>query len=85
MFQPFANSLLTIDLAAIAENYRRVKMVADGVEVAVVLKGNAYNLGVAEVASTLMEQGARCFFVAYPGEALELRSILDGLGVFATI
>lgn len=85
MSQPFMNSKLTIDLAAVAENYRRVTLVANGVEVAAVLKGNAYNLGITEIATTLVEEDARCFFVAYPEEALELRRILNDLDVVATI
>ncbi len=85
MPKPLMTSRLTIDLAAVAENYRRVNVVANGVGVAAVLKGNAYNLGISEIASTLVEEGARCFFVAYPEEALELRRILNELDVVAKI
>ena len=80
-----SHSRLTVNLANVAENYRRIKSTVNGVNVAAVLKGDAYNLGMAAVAGTLAEEGARCFFVAYCEEALELRRILNDLNVAAKI
>ena len=80
-----AHSRLTIDLSAVAENYRRMVAAADGVAVGVVLKGDAYGLGLTRVAQVLAREGAACFFVAYAVEGLELRRCLAALGVSAKI
>jgi alanine racemase len=72
-----AAGLLTVDLAAIAENYRRLKAAFQQRAVAAVLKADGYGLGAARVAPVLVEAGARSFFVAQFDEALALRPLLD--------
>jgi alanine racemase len=74
--------LLTVDLGAIAANWRALSDMAAPAEAAAVVKANAYGLGVARVAPALWAAGARTFFVALPREGAELRGIL---GPAATI
>lgn len=67
---------LTIDLAAIAANYRRLCRIHPASRVGAVVKADAYGLGAAAVAPMLAAHGAREFFVAHLAEALALRSLL---------
>ena len=69
--------LLTIDLGAIADNYRRLCRQAAPTACAAVVKANAYGLGIDAVAPVLWQAGARTFFVALPDEALTLRALLS--------
>ncbi len=71
-----APGILTVDLAALASNYRLMKEAAAGTAVAGVVKADGYGLGAARIASVLWGEGCRTFFVAHLGEALELRSRL---------
>jgi alanine racemase len=69
-----ANPRLDIDLAAVAANYRRLAAAAPAAEAAAVVKCDAYGLGAAAVARTLIaEAGCRTFFVAYSEEGAALR------------
>jgi alanine racemase len=72
-----AGAILTIDLGAILENYRRLKGAFQGKEIAPVLKANGYGLGAGAIAPVLAGAGARRFFVAHLDEAIELRGVLD--------
>jgi alanine racemase len=71
-----ADTILTINLSAVADNYRLLQERAGGVRTAAVVKANAYGTGVKEVAPALFSAGCRDFFVANLDEALELRKIL---------
>jgi alanine racemase len=76
-------SRLTVDLAAIQRNYRRlVTELRPGAECAAVVKANAYGLGVAPVAQALAAAGARRFFVAQFDEGLQLRPLLPRAQIF---
>lgn len=66
---------LTIDLDALAANYRVLAAQA-GVEVAPVVKADAYGLGAGPVARRLWAEGARRFFVARANEGRALRRAL---------
>ena len=68
-----AGAILTIDLGAIRENYRRLKARLNGVRCAGVLKADGYGLGAAHVASALAKEGCDIFFVALTGEGIALR------------
>lgn len=72
-----AAGALTIDLRAIAENYRRLRAAFLEKPLAAVVKADAYGLGVTEVAPILVKEGARSVFVAQPDEAIALRPLLD--------
>ena len=77
-----ATSLLTIDLAAIGENYSKLQALANGAECAAVVKADAYGLGAARVAPFLAGLGCRTFCVATPGEGIVLRKILSDARIF---
>lgn len=68
---------LTIDLDALAHNYRVVAAEAAGAETAPVVKADGYGLGAVPVARRLWAEGARRFFVARLAEGEALRT---GLG-----
>jgi len=55
---------LTIDLDALAANYRTFVRQALGAEVAPAVKADGYGLGAVPVSRRLMAEGARSFFVA---------------------
>lgn len=68
---------LTVDLDALAANYRTLETVS-GAPVHPVVKADAYGLGSVEVARRLMQEGARTFFVARASEGEALRVALGG-------
>ena len=72
---------LTVDLDALAANYRKFRERASGGSAAVV-KANAYGLGVGPVARRLAAEGCRQFFVATDAEGRELRRILPDTETF---
>jgi alanine racemase len=77
---------LTIDLAAIAANWRTLAHQALTVECGAVVKANGYGLGIEPVAAALAKVGCKTFFVADLAEARRVRSrapdatiyVLDG-------
>ncbi|WP_137933024.1 alanine racemase [Mesorhizobium comanense] len=71
-----AGAVLTIDLGAIRENYRRLRKQLGGARCAGVLKADGYGLGAAQVASALMKEGCDIFFVALLGEGIALRKAI---------
>lgn len=75
-------AVLTIDLGAIADNYRRLRREAAGSELAAVVKADGYGLGASEVAETLWQAGCRSFFVAHPEEGIELRRFLPEATIY---
>ncbi len=77
-----AGAILTIDLGAIRENYRRLKARLAGVACAGVVKADGYGLGAVQVANALRKEGCDTFFVAHLWEGIVLR---DALGTVPTI
>ena len=73
---------LTIDLAAIAENWRRLAAQAPQAECAAVLKADAYGCGLAAVAPALWKAGCRTVFVAHLSEALAARVALPDADLY---
>lgn len=71
-----AGAILTIDLGAIRENYRRLKALLGGAECAGVVKADAYGLGAVKVARALAREGCHTFFVAHVAEGIALRGAL---------
>lgn len=68
--------MLTVDLSAIADNWRAISALSAPAECAAVVKADAYGLGLARVAPSLWRAGARNFFVAHFREGLALRALL---------
>jgi len=71
-----AGALLTIDLGALADNYRLLRGRLSGADCAAVVKADAYGLGAARVAAALWRAGCRQFFVAHLQEGVALRAAL---------
>lgn len=71
-----AGAILTIDLDAVAANYRLLSERVAPAECAAVLKADAYGLGMVQVAPALSAAGARTFFVAHLEEGITLRALL---------
>ncbi|KGF81691.1 alanine racemase [Massilia sp. JS1662] len=71
-----AGAILTIDLDAVAANYRLLVERAGGAVVAGVMKADAYGLGMARVAPALVRAGCRVFFTAHVDEGIRLRGIV---------
>ncbi|MBX5204637.1 alanine racemase [Rhizobium sp. NZLR1] len=71
-----ATGYLTIDLAALGRNYRKLVSVLAPVRSGAVVKADAYGLGAERVAQTLYDHGCRHFFVAQFVEAVRLRPAL---------
>src|SRR3984957_20015556 len=67
---------LTIDLGALADNWRDLARRAAPGRCAAVIKANAYGIGVSEAAPALWAAGARVFFVAHFNEGIAARRVL---------
>ena len=72
---PPSPATLTVDLDALAANYRTLERVG-GAPVHPVVKADAYGLGAEACAARLMREGARTFFVARTREGERLRTAL---------
>ncbi|MBO1361205.1 alanine racemase [Acetobacter sacchari] len=72
----WAGGALTIDLAAIAANYRTLQSVVGG-ECGAAIKADAYGLGALTVGPTLEKAGCRRFFVAHLSEGVALRPAIS--------
>ena len=73
----WAGGLLTIDLDAIAANYRLLCDLARPALCAAVVKADGYGLGAPAVARRLQREGCRHFFVAHLDEGAALRPCLE--------
>ncbi|MGE4064274.1 MAG: alanine racemase [Rhodospirillaceae bacterium] len=71
-----AGALLTVDLAALVENWRILKrQVADpACDVGAVVKADAYGVGAEQAARALKEAGCTTFYVAHLDEGVIVRS-----------
>jgi alanine racemase len=83
---PFSKSpsggRLTIDLGALAENWRTLADRAGDAATAAVVKADAYGLGIEEVAPALAEAGCHTFFVAVAEEGLRLRAAVRDAAIY---
>ncbi len=77
-----ASNRLTIDLAALAENWRQMGRLSGSARAAAVLKADAYGLGLEPAAQTLYAAGARDFFVASAEEGVALRPLVPEGRIF---
>lgn len=82
-----AGATLTIDLAALVGNWRKIAETVSPAECAATVKADGYGCGAREVAQALWQAGCRTFFVALPLEGKQVRDalpeaiiyVLDGL------
>lgn len=80
--QALAGSELTIDLGALAENYRFLANQNSDVACSAVIKADAYGLGVEQAAQTLWDAGCTTFFVALPQEGARARAALPAATIY---
>ena len=71
-----APAVLTIDLDALAWNWRFLNEKAAPARAAAVVKANGYGLGAPTVVRTLAKAGCRLFFTAHLDEAITVRETL---------
>jgi alanine racemase len=67
---------LTIDLGALADNWRKLARLASPGRCGAVVKADAYGIGLEQAAPALWSAGARVFFVAQFGEGVAARRVL---------
>ena len=67
---------LTVDLSALAENWRALDRASGTAETAAVVKADGYGCGLVEAGRALAGAGARTFFVATVAEGAALRAAL---------
>lgn len=72
--------VLTVDLSAVAGNWRRLAAVAAPAACAAAVKADAYGTGVAEVVPALARAGCRTFFAAHVAEGARARTALRRAG-----
>src|SRR5262250_1051885 len=70
-----AGGVLTIDLAAIEANWKKLAGMTIPVECAAVVKGDGYGCGLEPVTTRLYKAGCRTFFVADIAEGRRVRAI----------
>jgi alanine racemase len=70
-----AGGILSIDLGAIASNWKKLASMTVPVECAGVVKADAYGCGLEPVARTLLAAGCRTFFVADIHEGRRVRAL----------
>jgi len=81
--EPRRLARLTVDHAAIVENWRFFKKQAPSAAVSAVVKADAYGLGSIGASRALAAAGARVFFTATHGEAVLVRKALgEGPQIF---
>ena len=76
-----ATPVLTVDLDAIARNWRALDRLSGAAETAAAVKADAYGLGLEPVARALAGAGCRSFFVATVDEGVTLRAVLPEAAV----
>lgn len=76
-------SLLTIDLEALAENFRLLQTRLGKARCGAAIKADAYGLGMTEVAPKLWNAGCRDFYVATLEEGALLRALLPEAQILA--
>jgi alanine racemase len=69
-----AGGVLTVDLGALAANWRLLRDQAQGAECAAVIKADAYGIGTEPAARALNRAGCTTFFVAQLSEAARARA-----------
>lgn len=71
-----AGGILTVDLSALAANWRSLAARAKPAECAAVVKADAYGIGIEPAGAALAKTGCKTFFVALLDEALRLRTVV---------
>ncbi len=77
-----AGGRLTVDLGALAANWRQLDAVTGRAQTAAVVKGNGYGLGIEPVCRALAGAGCTIFFVALASEGLRVRATAPEAEIF---
>src|SRR4051812_41197149 len=77
-----AGGILTIDLDAIAANWRELAGLTAPAQCAAVIKADAYGCGVEPVARALTRAGCSTFFVAHLTEARRARAAAPDAAIY---
>jgi len=77
-----AGGILTVDLGALAANWRELKKRAAPARCAAVVKADGYGLGIRPVARALSDSGCETFFVATLDEARRVRAALPAATIY---
>ncbi len=77
-----ASCRLTINHAALCENWRKLDIASSQARTAGVVKANGYGLGLGEIGLSLAAAGCEVFFVANPDEGIRLRRSLKTREIF---
>jgi alanine racemase len=81
--QASAGAIITVDLGAIAVNWRRLKSrLAPNTECAAVVKADAYGLGARRIVPALVAAGCRTFFVVTLDEGFDLAPLPPGRAIY---
>ncbi|MBD8065085.1 alanine racemase [Devosia sp. PTR5] len=73
---------LSIDLGALARNWRALDKVSAGALTAAVVKADAYGTGIDMASKALHAAGARFFFTATPDEGMAVRAAVPDAHIF---
>ena len=73
---------LTVDLAALARNWRALEKVSAGALCGAVVKADAYGTGIVAASEALHTAGARFFFTATVDEGIQVRETLPDAHIF---
>ena len=73
---------LSIDLGALARNWRALDKVSAGALTGAVVKADAYGTGITMASRALYAAGARFFFAATPDEGMAVRAALPDAHIF---
>lgn len=77
-----AGGRLTIDLGALADNWKTLAALGKSAECGAVVKGNGYGIGLGAAVETLLAAGCRTFFVALPEEGLKARAVAPHADIY---
>jgi alanine racemase len=73
---------LTVDLGAMARNWKALEKVSAGALTAAVVKADAYGTGIVAASRTFFDAGARFFFTATADEGIVVRRALPEAHIF---
>jgi len=77
-----AGGRLTVNLDALADNWRLLRDRSSPAECAAAVKANGYGLGIGPVVQSLWDAGCKTFFVALADEGLQVRSLLPQADIY---
>jgi alanine racemase len=77
-----ATTRLTVDLGALAGNWRKMRDLSGSARCGAAVKADAYGTGAAQVAPRLAREGCTDFFVADANEGARLRPLLPDVRIY---